>query len=652
MPASPLGAPALKRILAGLRFHGRRMSAAEYLDLLNASDENERLEAKRGSEIGPSILETVCAFANEPGLQGGTILLGIVRDQSDLFSAYTVEGVELPDKASADLATQCREMFNVPVRVQIATDHIGDTTILIVTVPEAQPGDKPVYLKSRGLPRGAFRRIGSTDQQCTEDDLLALYQGRQVESFDSTLVPDATPDDFSSEAIDDYRRTRAETNQDAEELRWSDDELLESLGCTRRINGLLSPTVAGIMLFAKPQALRRMYPMTRVDYIRVPGKEWVPDPERRFDSVEIRDYLFRAIRRALAAVLDDLPKAFGLAEGDVQRQDKPLIPQRVLREGIVNAVMHRSYRSHSPVQIIRYSNRIEIHNPGHSLKSPEHLGEPGSVPRNPRIAAVLLDTRFAETKGSGIRVMREMMIEAGLEPPLFESMRGNDSFVARYYFQHFLSEEAIQWLGRFRDLHLSDEDARALVAVREQGAIDNAMYRELNRVDTIAASQALRRLRDAGLLEQKGRGSATYYEPTAWLLGEDEQADDQSVQLGSLSSNPAGLSSNPGGLSSNLSLLSSNPHWQNLPPALRETVASLGQRASPDRLRETIIALCRHRPWQASELGGLFGRNPDYLGTKYLRPLVSAGVLAYTLPDQPNHPHQAYRAVESGETAP
>lgn len=620
----------------------------DYLSLLNALDENERLEAKRGSEVGPSILETVCAFANEPGLQGGTLLLGVVRDETDLFSPYVVEGVAQPDALSAALATQCREQFNLPVRVQIASEQISGKTVLVVTVPEAQPGDKPVFIKSRGLPKGAFRRVGSTDQQCTEDDLLALYQGRQVESFDYTVLPDTLMADFSPEAIADYRKVRAEANADAEELRWSDEELLESLGCARRHAGTLTPTVAGLLLFGKPQALRRVYPMTRVDYIRVPGKEWVPDPERRFDSVEIRDYLFRTIRRALAAVLDDLPNAFGLTEGDPQRKDKPLIPQRVLREGIVNAVMHRSYRSHAPIQIIRYSNRIEIHNPGHSLKSPEHLGEPGSVPRNPRIAAVLLDTRFAETKGSGIRVMREMMVEAGLEPPLFESLRGNDSFIARYYFQHFLSEEAIQWLSRFRDLHLSDEEARALVAVREQGAIDNAMYRELNRVDTVSASQSLRRLRDAGLLEQKGRGAGTYYLPTPWLLGNDDEAD-ADAGGGTQPSDPATLSSQSGDLSSNPGALSSNPHWQALPGDLREMVAALGQRASPDKVREALIRLCRHRPWQASELAGLFNRNSDYLGTQYLRPLVSAGVLAYIRPDQPNHPHQAYKATDSGE---
>lgn len=617
-----------------------------YLAILNSLDENERLEAKRGSDIGQSVLETICAFANEPGLQGGTLLLGVIRDETDLFSSYTVVGVEHPDQVSAKLATQCREQFNVPIRIQISNELIGGNVVLVVVVPESPPADKPVFLKKRGLPSGAFRRIGSTDQQCTEDDLLALYQARQSESFDSAAVLDAALDDLSGEAIGDYRRTRAEANSDAEELRWSDDELLASIGCVRRADGVHAPTVAGMMLFGKPQALRRLYPMTRIDYIRVPGKEWIPDPERRFDSVEIRDYLFRAIRRALSAMLDDLPKAFGLAEGETQRVDKPLIPQRVLREGIVNAVMHRNYRSHSPVQIIRYSNRIEIRNPGHSLKSPEHLGDPGSVPRNPRIAAVLLDTRFAETKGSGIRVMREMMMEAGLEPPLFESLRENDCFVARYFFQHFLSEEAIQWLGRFRDMHFSDEETRALVAVREQGAIDNATYRALNRVDTIGASQALRRLRDAGLLEQKGRGSATYYVPTVLLLDEDGQAkEDAAARSVSLSSKQEALSSNPEPLSSNPEPLSSNLRWQELPPPLRDLLANLGQRASPDKVREALLALCSHRAWQASELAELFGRSATYLGTQYLRPLVNAGALVYTLPDQPTHPHQAYRTA-------
>src|SRR5690606_23683106 len=147
-------------------------------------------------------------------------------------------------------------------------------------------------------------------------------------------------------------------------------------------------------------------------------------------------------------------------------------------------------------------------------KSPEHMGEPGSMPRNPKLAAALYDTRFAETKGSGVRVMREMCEQAGLAPPLFESDRGREQFVVRLFFHHFLGPDDLAWLGQFKDLQLSDAEARALVVTREVGAIDNATWREINKVDTLAASHGLKKLRDAGLLQQNGRGSATWYKPT------------------------------------------------------------------------------------------------------------------------------------------
>lgn len=641
------------------------MTAIELLENLNLLDEHERVEAKRASEPGKSLLETVCAFVNEPGLGGGWVVLGVVREELALFPSYEVEGIEQPDKLSADIASQCRDMFNIPLRVDIATENIQGKNVVVVFVPEAQPQDKPIFFKAQGLPRGAFRRIGSTDQRCTDDDMAVFYQERQQESFDAGIVADATLDDLSPEAMADYRKSRSEANPDAEELRWSDEELLQALGGIRRDQKVeWKPTVAGLILFGKPSALRRCFPMTRVDYIRVPGREWVPDPDRRFDTVELRDPLFRLIRRAQAAVLDDLPKSFGLSEGELQRQDKPVIPLRVIREALVNALMHRSYRSHSPVQIIRYTNRLEIRNPGFSLKSPEHLGEPGSQPRNPKIAAVLHETRFAETKGSGIRVMRESMEQAGLTPPLFESDRGNDQFVARYFFHHFLGAEDIAWLARFRDLHLSDEEAKALIVVREAGAIDNATYRDLSKVDTLAASQALRRLRDAGLLAQKGRGSATYYVPTERLAVEEQGA---SSNPPALSSNPSeGLSSNPSALSSNLDALSSNPPvlsdesaglstkfdeslrsalLDSLPGSLAARLGAIGLRHPPQETRELVLALCALRDWRVDDLSVVLRRNPEVVRQNYLRPLMKEGRLAMAKPDEPNDPQQAYRAI-------
>ena len=537
----------------------------------------------------------------------------------------------------------------MPLRVDIRTESLEGKPVIVVSVPEAAPQAKPIYFKSTGLPRGAFRRIGSTDQRCTEDDLEALYASRQHESFDAGLVAGAELDDLDEKVIADYRAARAEANPDAEELRWADLELLQALNAVRRdASGAWKPTVAGLLLFGTAVALRRSFPMTRVDYIRVPGREWVPHPERRFDTVELRAPMFSLLRRIQAAILDDLPKSFGLEEGQLQRSDQPVIPLRALREVLVNALMHRSYRAHAPVQVIRYANRLEIRNPGFSLKSRDHLGEPGSMSRNPHIAAVLHETRFAETKGSGIRAIREAMDKAGLVPPLFESDRGQDQFSVFFFFHHFLGEEDLRWLGQFRDLHLGNEDARALVVAREAGGIDNATYRALNKVDTLTASNALRRLRDAGLLSQQGKGSATWYQPTGKLT----KTDGLSSDLGALSSKPEGLSSNPGALSSNPEALSSNlaparaALLNELPGELAARVGGIGQRHQPDRVRDLVVDLCAHRSWRVDELALLLQRNPEFIRQSYLRPLLAQQRIAMTLPDTPNSPLQAYRIAQ------
>ena len=54
-------------------------TAKELFDELNSWDENRRIEAKSASAVGKSMMETVCAFANEPGLRGGYLLLGAKR---------------------------------------------------------------------------------------------------------------------------------------------------------------------------------------------------------------------------------------------------------------------------------------------------------------------------------------------------------------------------------------------------------------------------------------------------------------------------------------------------------------------------------------------------------------------------------------------
>lgn len=625
------------------------MNIRELLSSLYELGEQECLEAKSAQELGDSVLETVCAFSNEPGLNGGVLLLGVKEEEYMLFPSYEVSGIDNPDKVINDLVTQCRTVFNVPVRVDITQERLDGKLVVAVSVPEAQPGDKPVFFQRKGLPNGAYRRIGTSDQKCTEDDLQVFYQGRSTESFDYGVIKDSDLTDIDPDAVSEYRRIRAEANPDAEELLWDDIELLQALGCVKFEGGALKPTVAGILLFGSSKALRRLFPMMRVDYIRVPGKEWVSDPDERFTSVDMRGSLFGIIRRAQAAVFDDLPKAFSLPEQSAQRQERPIIPLRIIREAIVNAVMHRNYRVHSPIQIIRYANRLEIRNPGYSLKPEEHLGEPGSLARNPKIAAVLHETRFAETKGSGIRVMRTMMEEAGLTPPLFESDRGRDTFVATYLFHHFLSQEDIEWLSRFRDMELTDEEARALIFVREAGVINNFAYRSMNKVDTLNASNHLRRLRSLGLLDSRGKTSGSYYLPAPPLL-EGTQFETPNQGSPTLSQGVAPVTTS---LSQELPPVTTSlsqelaPVVPDLPQELSLLVQELGQRKAPDEVKTVIVELCRWRALQASELAEILDRDQAYITRNYLSPLIKDGQLAYTIPDNPTHFQQAYKAIGS-----
>ncbi len=622
------------------------MTPAELLRQLNELDERPKIEAKAGSDSGRSILETVCAFANEPGMGGGWLLLGVVPEEQAFWPQYEVVGVPDVEKLQTDLATQCATMFNIPIRPRMEVAEIQGKRVVSVFVPEAAASEKPIFFTATGLPKGAYRRIGSADVRCTTEDLAIFYGDKAAQSLDATVLLDADMREIEATAVAEYRRLRSEISPGAEELAWSDSDLLRALRCADSdASGVLRPTVAGMLLFGSVPGLRRHFPMVRVDYVRVPGRQWVEDPHHRFDTVELRAPLIRLVGRAINAVLDDLPKAFSLPEHSIRREDLPLIPTRVLREAVVNAVMHRSYRVHSPVQIIRYSNRLEIRNPGYSLVSEERWGGPGSVNRNPHLAAVLHEINLAETKGSGIRVMRELMRENNLTPPTFESDRQRDVFVATFLFHHFLGADDWKWLRALEVPGLSDEEARALVFVRETLSIDNAAYRDLNQVDVLNASQHLRRLRDQRLLDQRGKGSATFYVPTERFL--DTLRLVETLPQPTAIPDPAAAIPDSGRAIPD----SRQPGHQELPAELLAQIEALGAKPRREPLRRTIQAICRIRPHGAQELADLLSRAKKHLINEHLSEMVKAGELALTHPDLPNHPKQAYKATSIEGTA-
>ena len=665
-------------------------TAKELFDELNSWDENRRIEAKSASAVGKSMMETVCAFANEPGLRGGYLLLGAKRIgmTEDGKPVYEPENIENTDKIQSDFVAMCNSMFNVRIRPIINVEEYLGKTVIVVKIEELPESQKPAYFAKRGLPEGAFRRIGPSDEKCSEEDMYLFYQS--ADTYDSCIVDDADLDDIDENALNFYRKLRKEVNPDAEELTLNDVDLLRALGAIKKNKqGGYDLTYTGLLVFGKQMSLRRLVPSFRVDYIRISGNQWLADGDNRFEqTIDMRGPLILMVNKACSAVMDDLPKGFELKKDSMQASTPAILPNKVLREAIVNSYIHRSNRVNQPIQIIRYSNRIEIHNPGYSLKPQDDWGEPGSMLRNPRISEIFHDTNLAETKGTGIGAMRRLMKEAGLMPPTFESNHDANKFTARLLLHHFLSKENMEWLAQYAEFGLVNEQKLALVFVREVGAIDNATYRQLDSSITHARARLeIHKLCDLGFLEKKGQGRNTYYIRTSKVVSLEERLRPQGERLlpqhgtlgerlrpqderlrpqderlrpqderllpqhgilgeryqGEDERNQAYL----GTFEEECMLKPRAELVRELPNELQERVNNIGNRASRETVCQLLIDLCAFKPYSYEELASILQRSPKALKDKYLKPLRLANKLFYWIPEMINHPLQKYVADPS-----
>jgi ATP-dependent DNA helicase RecG len=246
--------------------------------------------------------------------------------------------------------------------------------------------------------------------------------------------------------------------------------------------------------------------------------------------------------------------------------------------------------------------------------------------------------------------MRRLMDEAGFAPPTFESDRAGNRFITRLLLHHFLGPEDLRWLALFDDLGLSDAQRRGLIFLREAGALDNATYRQLNGTDTLGASQDLRRMRQAELIEKRGQSTATYYVPGARFVASQARATERpsdTVSTTAIQEAGGALTDSLGGVPEPLvhqlgGVLTALLH--HLPAELQGRLPAPGTRRSEDELCGLILEVCTIRSWTVQELSELLGRDPKYLLRRHLARLVEEGELEHVHPGMPHHPRQAYRS--------
>lgn len=139
--------------------------------------ENGHVEAKEAlGGLPESLWETYSAFANA---SGGVILLGVAENPDKSFRI-----LELP--APQWLLEDFRAILNDPMMVSVnllTEDDIqvlreDGKCIIAIFVPEAAPGQKPVYLANDPW-RHSYRRVGEADKRCTREEVAEMLNRRE-----------------------------------------------------------------------------------------------------------------------------------------------------------------------------------------------------------------------------------------------------------------------------------------------------------------------------------------------------------------------------------------------------------------------------------------------------------------------------------------
>lgn len=146
------------------------------LDLNNLQNyrEDNRIEAKQAlGGLPESIWETYSAFANA---EGGVILLGVeeLSDKS-LHALDLLDPQWLIDDLRTILNDPMRVSANILAEEDVQIHQVDGKRIIAITVPKADPSQKPVYIENDPY-RGTYRRCGEGDYRCDREEVDAMLR--------------------------------------------------------------------------------------------------------------------------------------------------------------------------------------------------------------------------------------------------------------------------------------------------------------------------------------------------------------------------------------------------------------------------------------------------------------------------------------------
>jgi ATP-dependent DNA helicase RecG len=384
----------------------------ELMELIR-NGENSGVEFKRDGIENHALAKELVAFSN---FSGGVVLLGVEDDGS-------VSGIV---RASIEewVMTACRDKIRpaiIPFFEVVRNVEPGkDVAVVRVT-----PGFAVHSLWHKNQ-NTYFIRVGTQSREPTPDELGRLFQQRGAFRAELRPVSGATLADLDLRRLTDYfsRIRQQDVPEAADEGSW------QTLLLNTEIMVDDGLTVSGILLFGKNP--NRFLPFAGIDAAAFPGAE---KDYAALERATLRGPMTPLMsERGLVEnglveqALDFIHRNTGTTvtlEDGVRRFEKPVYPTEVLREAVVNALVHRDYLlTGTDIEVAVYSDRLEIISPGRLPNgiTPARMRTGCRAARNQLIKDVMRDYGYLEHMGMGVprKIMRGMKAHNGTEPGLIE----------------------------------------------------------------------------------------------------------------------------------------------------------------------------------------------------------------------------------------
>ncbi|SHL01098.1 RNA-binding domain-containing protein [Fibrobacter sp. UWEL] len=335
-------------------------------------------------------LKTIVAFANGAG---GKLVVGVDDQRRVLGISDDIDVFEFKDKIVDVVATSCEPM----IFPNVYAKSLEGKTIVVIQV---YPGHgTPYHIKSDGLERGTFVRMGATSREADEAILDELrFRGKNIhyDEFPRPDIPVKKSD--LSELCRDFSE-RAERRIQKKDL--------VNFKVLREFESGLQATNAYAILVGKHDF------SSRIQCARFKGN----DRTVFIDKKDFEGPLCKQIDGAFQFVLEHIN--MGLDIQGVTHKKVYELPTVALRELIVNAVVHRNYQLPSAVQVAVYDNRVEITSPGMLYGSLTVSDAVNGVTatRNRVLARTLEKIGVVEGWGSGLKRVQTLCTEAGVDFP-------------------------------------------------------------------------------------------------------------------------------------------------------------------------------------------------------------------------------------------